>query len=199
MIKSPEGNFEEKKKKIEEESDEDIYELTDSEKEALVNLGDGLSQMENEAGGLRDIPVSAEKDGKMELKKKLKKAGVKAVLFLTLMASMGAFPSEAQGNNLGKLAGNAVERMFNGGYTLRESEKIRGAVVDGYVREIRSHQHGRERSLRSEQRRFDRTDDLTQKVREVNYKMEVDRIMNDKTLDAQKRAAALRGAESLLD
>lgn len=174
-------------------------ELTSDEKMQVEKFSDGLRQVENEARLFEDVAVPEEKSGNIELKKKLKKAGIKAMLFMTLMTSMGAFPAEAQGNNLGRLAGNAVERIFNGGYTLRESEKIRGAVIDGYVREIRSHQRGRERSLRSEQRRFNKADNLTQGSREENYQMEVNRIMNDKTLDAQKRAAALRETESLLD
>lgn len=175
-------------------------ELTKDEEENVERFGDGLRQVENEAEAFENVAVPTEKGEKdTELKKKLKKAGIKVMLFITLMTSMGAFAEEAHGNGLGKIAGNAVERMFNGGYTLRESEKIRGAMINGYVGEIRMQRKARERSFRTQQRGFNNADKLTQESREDNYKMEVDRIMKDRALNARQRAQALRGAEDLLD
>lgn len=174
--------------------------LTEAEKKSAESFSDGLRQVENEARAFEGVVVPTEKgEKKTERKNKLKEAGIKAMLFITLMTSMGVFAEEAHGNGLGEIAGNAVERIFNGGYTLRESKKIRGAMINGYVGEIRMQQRARERSFRTQQRGFDNADKKTQESREDNYEMEVDRIMKDKTLNARQRAEALRGAESLLD
>lgn len=170
-------------------------ELTAEQQEKMKKIENGLQQADNE---FRKINISDTKEDervdvvdtdKKEKGKQKVRFGVKAMIFITLITSIGAFASRAEANNLGKAAGEAIERLCDPQrLTLKERHQLNNVMFKNHIKGINA--------LDAEGRSWNKVASDAQKT---NLKQRVAEINADRSLTFEQKKLAIERARNGFD